>query len=127
MPFIHTYNSAMSILSSINKGTCKGDCKTSWIRNIKYALTSSKNPLKLTKTQKKTLKEKIAHVSKRNPSMTQKKYVTRNSPPYKANQHCGKKMAGNDGQMYISVPNKNNICRWQRVKISNQFDILTNL
>jgi hypothetical protein len=37
MPFISSYNGAMKILSEIGTGTCKGNCKTSWIRNIKYA------------------------------------------------------------------------------------------
>ena len=47
MPFIGTYNGAMQVLSSIGKGTCKGECKSSWIRNFKYALKTKTNPLKL--------------------------------------------------------------------------------
>ena len=44
-----------------------------------------------------------------------KKYTTRPSPPYPANDYCGKKKKGNDGHMYISKPNKNGICRWVQV------------
>jgi hypothetical protein len=45
-------------------------------------------------------------------SLTQKKYRTRPSPPYPANKCCGKTKKGNDGNQYISVPDKNNRCRW---------------
>ena len=41
-----------------------------------------------------------------------KKYTERNSPPYPANQCPGRWRVGNDGQMYLSVPNKNGIHRW---------------
>jgi len=44
-----------------------------------------------------------------------KKYATRDSPPYGANQHCGKKMRGNDGNWWRSVANKSGICTWRRV------------
>ena len=114
MPFIHTYNGAMNQLKSIEKGTCMGRCKTSWIRNFRYALKTKTNPLKLTSVQRKTLKAKIEAVSKRNPQRTSKKYVTRKSPPYSAAQYCGKKMEGNDGQMYESRANKNGVCAWKK-------------
>jgi hypothetical protein len=44
---------------------------------------------------------------------TRKKYLTRKSPPYPANEYCGKTKKGNDGQFYISVPDKNKICKWK--------------
>ena len=44
-----------------------------------------------------------------------KKYTGRSSPAYSANEHCGKIKKGNDGKMYISTPDKNNVCRWKRV------------
>jgi glucose/arabinose dehydrogenase len=47
-----------------------------------------------------------------------KKYVTRSSPSYSANEHCGKVKKGNDGKMYISTPDKNNICRWKKLASS---------
>lgn len=42
-----------------------------------------------------------------------KKYLTRDSPPYPANEHCGETKEGNDGRMYISTPDKNKICKWK--------------
>lgn len=42
-----------------------------------------------------------------------KKYLTRDSPPYPANEHCGETKEGNDGKIYISTPDKNGICKWK--------------
>ena len=47
--------------------------------------------------------------------LTLKKYRTRKSPPYPANDYCNKKKKGNDGFMYISKPNKNKVCSWKKV------------
>ena len=46
---------------------------------------------------------------------TQKKYVTRDSPPYPANEFCGRKKKGNDGLMYLSSPDKNGVCKWIKI------------
>ena len=120
MTFIGTYNEAMKILSEIGTETCKGNCKTVWMRNIKYALKTKTNPLKLTKQQRKNITEKIKNVSGKrainNHSKTLKKYKNRKSPPYPANENCNKKMKGNDGNMYQSIPDKNKICRWKRME-----------
>jgi hypothetical protein len=117
MPFIHNYNGAMKILSSIGNGKCKTTCKTSWIRNLKYALTTKTNPLGLNKTQRKHMVDKIKSVSGKNAinehSKTLKKYKNRKSPPYPANENCNKTMVGNDGRKYISTPNKKNVCSWK--------------
>ncbi len=119
MAIIDGYNGAMSILSSIGTGKCSGNCKTSWMRNLKYALKTKTNPLKLTKIERKQLTKKINSLSGKNAinsnSKTLKKYKGRNSPPYPANQNCGKKMKGNDGQMYESKSNKNGVCSWKNV------------
>lgn len=119
MPFIRNYNGAMQILSEMGTGTCKGTCKTVWLRNIKYALKTKTNPLGLTKTQRKTMTEKIKSVSGKNAekdhNKTLKKYKDRKSPPYPANDYCNKKMEGNDGTMYVSKPNKNGVCSWKKV------------
>ena len=116
MPFVGSYNKAMSILSQIGKGTCKDRCKSVWIRNFKYALKTKSNPLKLTPDTRRKLTQKIELVSGKNSinnfSKTLKKYKTRKSPPYPANENCGKKMKGNDGNIYESVPNKNGVCSW---------------
>jgi len=96
MPFISSYNGAMKILSEIGTGTCKGSCKSTWIRNLKYALKTKTNPLKLDEKQRKNLTEKIKSVSGKNAvnehSKTLKKYKNRKSPPYPANENCNKKM-----------------------------------
>lgn len=47
--------------------------------------------------------------------MVSKKYATRPSPPYPANDWCGAKKLGNDKQLYVSTPNKNGVCRWVKV------------
>ena len=119
MPFIRSYNGAMKILAQIGNGTCKGTCKSSWIRNLKYALKTKTNPLALTKTQRKNMSKKIESVTGKNHvnehKKTLKKYKNRRSPPYPANENCNKKMVGNDGNWYISKPNKNNICSWKKI------------
>jgi hypothetical protein len=119
MPFISSYNGAMKILSEIGNGNCKDGCKTSWIRNLKYALKTKTNPLKLNKKQRKNMTEKLKSVSGKNAinqhSKTLKKYKNRKSPPYPANDNCNKTMVGNDGNKYISKPNKNNICSWKKI------------
>lgn len=124
MPFIHSYNGAMKMLSQIGTGKCSGDCKKSWIGNLKYALKTKTNPLGLTKQQRKTLTNKIKSVSGRNAvnnhSKTLKKYLTRKSPPYPANEHCLRYMVGNDGDMYISKENKYGICSWKKIRITTE-------
>jgi hypothetical protein len=119
MPFIKSYNGAMQILSSIGKGTCKYSCKTNWIRNLKYALKTKTNPLGLNETQRKNMTKKIKSVSGKNAInnhiKTLTKYNHRKSPPYPANNNCNKTMVGNDGNKYISKPNKNNICSWKKI------------
>ena len=48
---------------------------------------------------RKRLSKKVYHCNKQ----TSKKYSTRSSPPYPANECPGKIKIGNDGQKYISV------------------------
>ena len=70
---------------------------------------------KLTRYQK-YLKKMLGNRSKtlkRKDKSTLEKYKTRNSPPFPANDYCNQKKKGNDGKMYISKPNKNNICSWK--------------
>jgi hypothetical protein len=119
MPFIHTYNGAMKILASIGNGTCESRCKSTWIRNLKYALKTKKNPLMLNRQQRKIMTEKIKGVSGRDSlnqhNKTLKKYKELGSPSCSANDNCNKQMIGNDGKMYVSKPNKNNVCSWRRL------------
>jgi hypothetical protein len=59
MGFINTYGGALRLLQGMEKGTCIGECRSAWLPIIKRAIASKKNPLKLTITQRKTLKNKI--------------------------------------------------------------------
>ena len=64
--------------------------------------------MKLTTLEHKQMVNKLAAAKSRK-NITRKidkKYLTRDSPPYPANEHCGEKKKGNDGNMYISVPDK---------------------
>lgn len=116
MTWIHSYNGAMRVLSSIENGKCSGPCRTSWMRNFKYALKTKSNPLKLTASQRKTMTARIKSLSgTTNPKRTIKKYSERKSPPYPANKNCEKKLKGNDGNLYESKPNKNGVCSWKKV------------
>ena len=47
---------------------------------------------------------------------TESKYKNRPSPPYAANECCWHVKYGNDDSTYKSVPNKNGICRWVKIK-----------
>jgi hypothetical protein len=137
MTGIGTYTNAMKMLTEIENGTCSGACKSSCIRNLRYALKTKTNPLKLTEKERKTMTAKIKSVAGRQSrsvtasakkkkrdselktihkhSKTLKKYKTRNSPPYPANENCGRRMKGNDGKLYISTANVKDICSWKKV------------
>jgi hypothetical protein len=119
MGTIRSYNGAKLVLAEIGTGKCKGSCKSTWVRNIKYAMKTKTNPLKLNAVQRKALTKKLKSVSGRDAvnqhSKTLKKYKGRKSPPFPANKNCNKKMKGNDGVMYISKANKNNVCSWKKV------------
>ncbi len=41
-----------------------------------------------------------------------KKYITRPSPAFPANECCGMVMKGNDGRTYKSIAASNGVCRW---------------
>jgi hypothetical protein len=75
---------------------------------------SRKRSYKKYKKSKKTKKYKLKSVKGYGSCIrkTSTKYITRNSPPYSANKCCNETKEGNDGNLYISKPNKNNICKW---------------
>lgn len=115
MPFIKK-GMAFQLLRSMQKGTCTGSCRQVWLRNIQYALKTPTNPLHLTASERKQMEAEVAAVkggrAKRATQKVAKKYTSRPSPPLPANEHCGETQKGNDGQMYVSVPNKKAVCRW---------------
>jgi hypothetical protein len=122
MPFVDK-KGAMKLLKEIENGKCAGECRAIWMRNIKYALKTETNPLKLTKTEREKMIKMIEKISgkktkkkeKSGKKLTLKKYRNRKSPPYPANDYCNKKKKGNDGFMYISKPNKNKVCSWKKL------------
>lgn len=100
---------AFKILRDIKNSTCKDSCRRVWLRNIKYALKTSANPLNLTKEEHAKMTKKIHGINEK------PKYTLRNSPPYPANNHCGETKRGNDGRKYLSTPDKNKTCRWKLI------------
>ena len=78
----------------------------------KKIVSKAKKSLKKEKKDKKDKKEKLDGCV---PS-TDKKYASRNGPPYPANKCCGAELLGNDGLMYRSVANKKGVCSWKKVK-----------
>lgn len=77
--------------------------KKSKTRSPKKSRSTKKSPKKSDDKQNCTMK-------------FQAKYKNRPSPPYPANECCGKMEEGNDGLVYTSVPNKNGVCRWVKTK-----------
>jgi hypothetical protein len=72
---------------------------------------------KLVRRLAKELPDLSAKIGERTcTKQTQKKYLTRPSPPFPANECCGQIMMGNDGQQYVSQPNVTGVCRWKLVK-----------
>ena len=121
MPFINK-KQAFKLLDDMiaGKQNCIGDCRRVWLRNIGYALKTDTNPLKLTSAEHKKMTAKLVQVKDRKKhnvtKKMDKKYLSRDSPPYPANEHCGETKKGNDGNMYKSVPDKNKVCRWKRTE-----------
>lgn len=65
-----------------------------------------------------TIKKPSANKTNKNSKKTSKKttkYANRPSPPYPANDYCGKNKRGNDKNMYTSKKNKNGVCRWVKI------------
>ena len=52
--------------------------------------------------------------------ITTNKYSFRNSPPYKANKCKSIKKKGNDGNYYLSQPDKNGIYKWFAINNKNK-------
>jgi hypothetical protein len=51
---------------------------------------------------------------------TTKKYTTRPSPPYPAQECKGRTMRGNDGNTWTSLPASNGVYRWKPVKADEE-------
>jgi len=83
--------------------------KTKGKWNIKKP-NANKNKQK-SKNNKQTNKLTNKQSTKKNTT----KYANRPSPPYPANDYCGKNKRGNDKNMYTSKENKNGVCRWVKI------------
>lgn len=110
----------------VTKATCPLNPEA---KNKKYAdhnvggkTVKSIKSVKSVKTVKSVKKSPTRKIPKRTvvargcTPQTDAKYINRPSPPYPANECCGQIMRGNDGNMYISRPDKNNVCRWYKQK-----------
>jgi hypothetical protein len=51
---------------------------------------------------------------------TQKKYTTRSSPPFPANECKNKTKKGNNGKFFKSAVDKNGVYKWIALKITNK-------
>jgi hypothetical protein len=90
--------------------TTKKPKKTKTTKKTKKA----KKPKKSLKPAKRPTKKSSKRIDKCVISKT-KKYRTRSSPPYPANQCPGTKKMGNDGRYYKSVADVNRVYKWARV------------
>ena len=115
--FLKKYGSAVQVLNSMENGKCSGSCRKVWRRHLSNAVKSSKNPLRLTLSEKNNIKKRLKLLRYNNglPTKVKKTLKGRPSPPFHANEYCGKKKRGNDGRMYLSRKNKNGICSWKPI------------
>jgi hypothetical protein len=51
---------------------------------------------------------------------TQKKYTTRSSPPFPANECKNQTKKGNNGKFFKSAVDKNGVYKWIALKITNK-------
>jgi hypothetical protein len=116
-----TYKDGSSIFKN-NKGyyifniNNKGEEYKKYLK--KWKPTGDYEPLYLDKSKKKWITQKkwIIQNPKLNKLKNKTKKLNRPSPPYPANDYCGKNKKGNDRNMYISTKNKIGICRWVKLK-----------
>jgi hypothetical protein len=74
---------------------------------------SKRNLKKTRRTHRKV--ERSKRVARGCSPQSTKKYRSRKSPRYPANNCCGATKKGNDGNTYKSVKASNGICRWVKV------------
>lgn len=92
--------------------TCRPSKKTSAKVPTKVIKKPSSSPKKNKNISKPLIQPKLKDGCEK---QITKKYTERNSPPYKANECCGHIKVGNDGNDYISLPDKNMVCRWKKL------------
>ena len=82
--------------------------------NLLY-LDKSKGKWTTKKPNANKTKKKSKNTTKDSSKKNTTKYANRPSPPYPANDYCGKNKRGNDKNMYNSKENKNGVCRWVKI------------
>lgn len=82
--------------------------------NLLY-LDKSKGKWTTKKPNANKTKKKSKNTTKDSSKKNKTKYANRPSPPYPANNYCGKNKRGNDKNMYNSKENKNGVCRWVKI------------
>ena len=94
-------------LKNIMEFYTSDECKS----NIDAWIPKEEHKIKTRKTRKIVKTPKVKR-EKKCQKQTLKKYITRKSPPYPANECKEDIKIGNDGLYYKSQPNKNGIYRW---------------
>jgi hypothetical protein len=88
-------------------------------RNKRKSTNKRKTKNKRKSTNKrKTINKRKSNTKEKKRGCTfqhTRKYATRPSPPYPANECKHDQMIGNDGNRYRSVGNKNGVFTWKRV------------
>jgi hypothetical protein len=102
-----TVKELKNIMEFYTSKECKSNVDA-WIPTQEDKINKPRKPRKTLKTSKtrKTPREKKCQ------KQTLKKYMTRKSPPYPANECKDDIKLGNDGLYYKSQSNKNGIYRW---------------
>lgn len=114
----------MTSCSNKRKNECVGDC--TWVVGKGCKKTSDIVKSPATKPPKSPKSPATKHPkSPKSPKADGcvksdlKKYTSRNSPPYPAGSCRGMTLEGKDG-MYTSVPDKNGVYKWLKIKAPNR-------
>jgi hypothetical protein len=103
---------------SKKKQARKSTSSTKKRKNKSKSSKKSKSKSKMTPKQMKKLFEAGLHPKRPKSCRKQfsKKYTSRKSPPYPANECCGHYITGNNGQEWVSKRASNGVCKWVPVK-----------
>lgn len=97
---------------SVRRKSVKRTTRKSIARKSKKSPKTKSKKSPKTKSPKKTLAKTKKSVERGCVYQSGKKYLTRESPPYPANECCNMNIIGNDGNMWKSVRSSNGVCRW---------------
>jgi hypothetical protein len=104
-------------MAKLKKSRCPKGSRKIGSRCVKVIKSKPKSIKKYKKQSPKAKKSSVKVDVRGCSRQTSPKYKKRNSPPYPANQCCGRIMKGNDGDMYISKSMSSaGHCRWIKSK-----------